>query len=343
MKTIDFDYQLPKELIAQFPTKQRDQSRLMVLDRSHRRIQHTTFSKIVDYLGPSDALVINQTKVFPARLFGQKKDTKVKVEVMLLKQLTANSWEALIRPGRKGRVGNFITFNGDSLSCKIAQELPLGKRLVEFEFEGDFFKLLEKIGKVPLPPYIRREPQKDDESRYQTIYAKERGAIAAPTAGLHFTSDLLEKIRESKVKIIPITLHVGWDSFRPIREENFREHRLESEYYEIQPSSAEMINQVKNAGGRIIAVGTTTTRCLESASDSDGRISAQEEWTNKFIYPPYEFKIVDGLITNFHLPKSTLLLLVSVFAGKDFVLEAYQEAIKEKYRFYSYGDAMFIR
>ena len=342
MKTIDFDYQLPRELIAQFPAKQRDQSRLMVLDRSNRRIQHTAFSRIVDYLEPSDALVINQTKVFPARLFGQKRDTKVPVEIMLLRQLTSNSWEALIRPGRKGRTGDFVSFKGNGVCCKIAEELPLGKKRVEFDFEGDFSGVLERVGEVPLPPYIRRKPRKEDKERYQTVYAKDQGAVAAPTAGLHFTLESLEKIRKLGARVIPITLHVGWDSFRPIREEDFRQHQLESEYYQIQPSSAEAINQVKNAGGRIVAVGTTTTRCLESVSDSNGRVSAQTGWTDRFIYPPYEFKLVDSLVTNFHLPKSTLLLLVSAFAGRDFILEAYREAIEKEYRFYSYGDAMFI-
>ncbi|HEX9916737.1 MAG TPA: tRNA preQ1(34) S-adenosylmethionine ribosyltransferase-isomerase QueA [candidate division Zixibacteria bacterium] len=342
MKTIDFDYNLPKELVAQFPSKERDQSRLMILNRAEKKVEHKVFNQIVDYLQPLDGLVINQTKVFPARLMGQEKNSKVKVEVMLLKQSTPDSWEALVRPGRKGKLGEQIIFGNDGLCCEIEEELTLGKRLVKFNFEGDFVEILNRLGRVPLPPYIKREPEKEDEDRYQTVYAKDRGAVAAPTAGLHFTSDLLDKIRDMGVKIIPITLHVGLDSFRPIREEDYRKHRLESEYFHLEPSSADDINEIKSKAGRIIAVGTTTTRCLETVSDSSGRVYAQNGWTDKFIYPPYEFKVVDALITNFHLPKSTLLLLVSAFAGREFILRVYQEAMKQKYRFYSYGDAMFI-
>ncbi|MCJ7508183.1 MAG: tRNA preQ1(34) S-adenosylmethionine ribosyltransferase-isomerase QueA [candidate division Zixibacteria bacterium] len=342
MKTIDFDYTLPKELVAQFPSKERDQSRLMILNRVEKKVEHKIFNQIVEYLKPSDGLVINQTKVFPARLRGQKKNSKVKVEVMLLRQSTPDSWEALIRPGRKGKLGEQIVFDNNGLCCEIEEELALGKRLVKFNFEGDFFEILNRLGRIPLPPYIKREPEKEDKDRYQTIYAKDRGAVAAPTAGLHFTSDLLDKIRDMGVKIIPITLHVGLDSFRPIREEDYRQHKLESEYFHLEPSSADNINEIKSKGGRIIAVGTTTTRCLETVSDSSGRVYPQNGWTDKFIYPPYEFKVVDALITNFHLPKSTLLLLVSAFTGREFILQAYDEAIKQKYRFYSYGDAMFI-
>jgi S-adenosylmethionine:tRNA ribosyltransferase-isomerase len=342
MKTIDFDYTLPKELVAQFPPKERDQSRLMILNRAENKIEHGVFNQIVEYLRPSDGLVINQTKVFPARLIGQKKYGKVKVEVMLLRQRTSDTWEALIRPGRKGKLGEQIIFNNGGLCGEIKEELALGKRLVKFGFEGDFFEILNRLGRVPLPPYIKREPEKEDEDRYQTVYAKDTGAVAAPTAGLHFSSDLLDRIGDMGVKIIPITLHVGLDSFRPIREEDYREHKLESEYFHFEPSSADDINEIKSKGGRIIAVGTTTTRCLETVSDSSGRVCPQNGRTDKFIYPSYQFKVVDALITNFHLPKSTLLLLVSAFAGREFILRAYQEAMKQKYRFYSYGDAMFI-
>jgi S-adenosylmethionine:tRNA ribosyltransferase-isomerase len=341
MKTIDFDYDLPKELIAQFPSEQRDQCRLMILERTEK-IEHKIFNQIMDYLKSSDGLVINQTKVFPARLIGQKKDGKVKIEVMLLRHRTADTWDALIRPGRKGRLGSEVIFDGDELSCEIGERLPFGKRLVKFNFEGDFFEILNRLGRVPLPPYIKREPKEEDKVEYQTVYAKEKGAVAAPTAGLHFTLDLLDRIKDMGIKIIPITLHVGLDSFRPIREEDYKEHRLESEYFQIEPSSSDAINEVKSKGGRIIAVGTTTTRCLETASDSSGKVYPQSGWAEKFIYPPYQFKVVDALITNFHLPKSTLLLLVSAFAGREFILQAYKEAIKHKYRFYSYGDAMFI-
>ncbi len=342
MKTTDFDYQLPKELIAQSPSEQREACRLMVLERIKEKVEHTVFREIPKYLAPSDCLVINQTRVFPARLIGERAAHEGIVEVLLLRQRTSSSWEALIRPGKYARVGEKLLFGGDGLSCRIVEKLPLGKMGLEFDFDGDFFEVLERLGRTPLPPYIKREPEEEDRERYQTVYAKDRGAVAAPTAGLHFSLDLLENLTQLGVRIVPITLHVGRDSFRPIRLDDPRDHRLESEYYAIEPGSADAINDARKRKCRVIAVGTTTVRCLETASEPGGVLRAQSGWTKEFIYPPYRFKIVDALITNFHLPKSTLLLLVSAFAGREFILQAYQEAIKERYRFYSYGDAMFI-
>jgi len=338
----DFDYPLPKKLIAYYPSEKRDHCRLLVLDRKSGRIEHKLFYQVIDYLEEGDGLVINQTKVFPARVFGINQQNRKKVELLFLKRLEDKLWEVLIKPSRKVQKNSQVSFEPDSFDCKIMERTESGSWLVHINCNGDFFEILEKIGKVPLPPYIKREPVPDDKNTYQTIYAKETGAVAAPTAGLHFTKELITRIEEKGVRKIPITLHVGWDSFRPVRVDDPKDHSLESEYYKIELSSAEKINQIKKSGKKIVAVGTTTVRALETAVDEKNRIKSESSWTKKFIYPPYEFKIVDALITNFHLPHSTLLLLVSAFASKELILEAYQEAIQKKYRFYSYGDAMMI-
>jgi S-adenosylmethionine:tRNA ribosyltransferase-isomerase len=346
----NFDYPLPKDLIAYHPAKKRDHSRLLVLDRKTKTLEHKYFYQIIDYLGEGDGLVINQTKVFPARIFGINEKTQAKVEVLFLKKLEDNMWEVLLKPGKKVPSGSVISFNQDNLRCQILEKTESGSWLAKPRFDGDLFEILEQFGKIPLPPYIKRETEPQDKDRYQTIYAREKGAVAAPTAGLHFTPELLEKIERKGIQKIPITLHVGWDSFRPIRADNPEDHQLASEYFKIDESSADKINQIKETGKRIVAVGTTTVRALETtgenlsgADDSEPyRIQAKSGWTKKFIYPPYKFKVVDCLITNFHLPRSTLLLLVSAFATKELILKAYQEAVKERYRFYSYGDAMLI-
>jgi len=346
----DFDYPLPKDLIAYYPAEKRDHSRLLVLDRKTQALEHKYFYQIIDYLQEGDGLVINQTKVFPARIFGINEDNQAKVEVLFLKNLKESIWEVLVKPGKKVLSGSVISFNQGDLQCQILKKTESGSRLAKLMFDGDLFEVLERLGKIPLPPYIRREPEPQDKDRYQTLFAKEKGAVAAPTAGLHFTEELLKEIEEKGINIIPITLHVGWDSFRPVRVDDHRNHKLESEYFKIDQSSADRINKIKKRGKRIVAVGTTTVRALETAVEDPScvhesephRIQAKSGWTKKFIYPPYKFKVVDCLITNFHLPRSTLLLLVSAFATKELILKAYQEAIKERYRFYSYGDAMLI-
>jgi S-adenosylmethionine:tRNA ribosyltransferase-isomerase len=346
----DFDYPLPKDLVAYYPAEKRDHSRLLVLERKTEALEHKYFYDIVDYLQEGDGLVINQTKVFPARIFGINENNQAKVEVLFLKNLKDSMWEVLVKPGKKVPLGSVISFNEGDLHCQILEGTEGGSWLAKLMFDADLFEILEQLGKIPLPPYIRREPEPQDKDRYQTIYAKEKGAVAAPTAGLHFTPKLLKEIEEKGIHKIPITLHVGWDSFRPVRVDDPKNHRLESEYFEIDQSSADRINQIKGNGKRIVAVGTTTVRALETAvedpptaDDSEPhRIRAKSGWTKKYIYPPYEFKVVDCLITNFHLPRSTLLLLVSAFATKELILKAYQEAIKQRYRFYSYGDAMLI-
>ena len=340
----DFDYPLPQELIAYYPADQRDHCRLLVLDRRRGKLEHKFFYQVIDYLQEGDGLVINQTKVFPARVFGTNQQNQKKVEIFFLKKLDSSLWEVLIKPTKKNPVGAVIFFDQDGLSGKIRERTPSGSFLAEVDYTGDFFEILERIGKVPLPPYIKREAEPEDKETYQTIYAKETGAVAAPTAGLHFTEVLLEKIKEKGIHIIPLTLHVGWDSFRPVRVDDPKQHKLESEYFKITPESAMKINRIKRSGKRIVAVGTTTVRALETAADDidKGGILPQSGWTIKYIYPPYVFKVVDVLITNFHLPRSTLLLLVSAFASQSKILEAYHEAVKQKYRFYSYGDAMLI-
>jgi S-adenosylmethionine:tRNA ribosyltransferase-isomerase len=340
----DFDYPLPKELIAYYPAEKRDHCRLLVLDRKKGKIEHKLFFEVLDYLDQGDGLVINQTKVFPARVFGINQQNQRKIEIFFLKKLDDRLCEVLVKPTKKNPIGSVVSFDENGHTCKIVERTQSGSFLAQVNFSSDFFEVLEKIGKVPLPPYIKREPEAIDKNAYQTIYAKETGAVAAPTAGLHFSEELLKKIEEKSVDKIAITLHVGWDSFRPVRVDDPKEHTLESEYFKIDTESAEKINQIKMNGKRIVAVGTTTVRALETAVDNGDakKIKPQSGWTKKFIYPPYEFRIVDALITNFHLPRSTLLLLVSAFASQELILEAYQEAIRKNYRFYSYGDAMLI-
>ncbi len=342
MKLSDFKYNLPEELIAQYPSEERDQARLMVLDREKEKIEEKVFSDIVDYINPEDCLVINETRVFPARLMGTKDKTDAQVEIFLLRQLEASGlWEVLVKPARKVRVGNRLSI-GNELMCDVIDNTVSGGRVVRFNYDGDFFDIVDRIGQSPLPPYVRREPEPLDKERYQTVYAKKRGAVAAPTAGLHFTEELLDKIRAKGTKVVPIVLHLGLGSFRSVVVEDLSRHKMDSEYYEISQESAEAINETMKNGGKVIAVGTSTVRALETQVTSEGWVKADRGWTDKFIFPPYEFKIVDRLVTNFHLPASTLLMLVSAFAGRDFVFKAYRKAVKEKYRFYSYGDAMLV-
>jgi S-adenosylmethionine:tRNA ribosyltransferase-isomerase len=313
----------------------------MVLNRADQTIEEMIFSDIVDYIDAKDCLVVNETKVFPARLLGTKDKTDAKVEIFLLRQLEDGLWEVLVKPARKVRVGNRLSVGRD-LACDVIDNTVSGGRVVRFNFGGDFFEIVEKIGQSPLPPYVHRDPEPMDKERYQTVYARVRGAVAAPTAGLHFTKDLLKKIEKKGTRIIPMVLHLGLGSFRPVIVEDLSRHKMDSEYYEISPLSAHTINETKKNGGKVIAVGTSTVRVLETEVTSEGWVRAGRGWTDKFIFPPYDFRTVDALITNFHLPASTLLMLVSAFAGRDFVFKAYRKAIKEKFRFYSYGDAMLI-
>lgn len=340
MNLKDFYYELPEELIAQDPLLDRSSSRLMHLDRESGAIEHKVFSDIVDYLNPGDCLVINDTKVIPARLIGAKKDTGAAIEVLLLKRIDADSWECLVKPGKKARPGAVISFGNGLLTGEIVDVVEEGNRIIRFNYDGIFEEILDKLGQMPLPPYITHELK--DKNRYQTVYAKHEGSAAAPTAGLHFTPELLGKIRAKGVEIASVTLHVGLGTFRPVKVENITEHVMHSEYYCIEQSEADKINRAREKGHRVIAVGTTSCRTLESAGDDNGRISAKSGDTSIFIYPGYKFKMVDCLITNFHLPESTLLMLISALAGRDNVMSAYEEAVKERYRFFSFGDAMFI-
>lgn len=340
MKLEEFDYNLPEELIAQVPIAKRDESRLMVLHRDNKRVEHKTFKDIIDYLTPGDCLVRNNTKVIPARLYG-KKETGANVEFVLLNQIEGDIWESIVRPGNKLKPGTKVEFGDGLLKATILDIMDGGTRKVEFEYEGIFNEILDEIGLMPLPPYIHESLKEKD--RYQTVYAKYDGSAAAPTAGLHFTSELLKRIEEKGVKIANVTLHVGIGTFRPVKEENIEEHKMHTEHFYIKQEDVEKINETKKAGGRVIAVGTTSCRVLETiASEKTGLVEATEGDTGIYIYPGYKFKCIDGLITNFHLPKSTLLMLVSALAGREFVLEAYNEAVKEKYRFFSFGDAMLI-
>ena len=340
MKLEEFDYNLPEELIAQVPIAKRDESRLMVLHRDSKRIEHKTFKDIIDYLRPGDCLVRNNTKVIPARLYG-KKETGANVEFVLLNQIEGDIWESIVRPGNKLKPGTKVEFGDGLLKATILDIMDGGTRKVEFEYEGIFNEILDEIGLMPLPPYIHESLKEKD--RYQTVYAKYNGSAAAPTAGLHFTPELLKRIEEKGVKIANVTLHVGIGTFRPVKEENIEEHKMHTEHFYIKQEDVEKINETKKAGGRVIAVGTTSCRVLETiASEETGLVEATEGDTGIYIYPGYKFKCIDGLITNFHLPKSTLLMLVSALAGREFVLDAYNEAVKEKYRFFSFGDAMLI-
>ena len=341
MKLTDFKYKISDKLIAQYPPDKRDKSRLMILNREKQKVEEKTFSKMTEYLKKGDCLVINETKVFPARLMGTKDKTDAKVEIFLLRELENGLWEVLVRPARKVRVGNRLSVN-NKLYCDVIDNTVSGGRVVRFNFIGDFFEIVDKIGQSPLPPYINREPEALDKKRYQTVYSRVRGAVAAPTAGLHFTKELLRRLEQKGVKIVPVVLHLGLGSFRPVVVEDLGRHKMDSEFFDVPAESADTINNIKREGGRVFAVGTGTTRALETAVTSEGWTKQASGWTDKFIYPPYEFKIVDGLFTNFHLPCSTLLMLVCAFAGRDFVFKAYRKAIREKYRFYSYGDSMLI-
>lgn len=338
LKVSDFDYILPLEFIAQRPSPVRDESRLLVLDRSTGTLEHRIFKDITDFLTSKDILVLNDTKVIPARLRG-KKVTGGKVEILLLRRITDDAWEALVFPGRGMGVGAEISFADGKLLGKVVDRTDAGTRVVDFKYKGNFWNILAEIGETPLPPYIKEKGNADE--RYQTIYAKKAGASAAPTAGLHFTEDLIERIKEKGIKVCFITLHTGLATFRPVKEEFVEDHKMYKEHYEISPGSAQEINKAKGSGGRVVAVGTTTVRALETAYGG-GQVRAGAEETGLYIYPGYKFKAVDAIITNFHFPKSTLLMLVSAFANRDLIFKAYEEAIKEKYRFYSFGDAMLI-
>lgn len=340
MNVKDFDYELPEELIAQDPLEDRSSSRLMILDRETGGIRHTVFKSIIDELQAGDCLVINNTKVIPARLFGIKEETGASIEVLLLKRKEDNIWETLVRPGKKAKPGTVLSFGDGLLKGTVVDVVEEGNRLIQFSYEGIFEEILDRLGQMPLPPYITH-PLKD-KNRYQTVYAKYDGSAAAPTAGLHFTRELLEQIQAKGVEIASVTLHVGLGTFRPVKVENVQEHHMHSEFFRIEEKEAEKINRAKREGRRVISVGTTSCRTLESAADEQGFVAAKSGWTDIFIYPGYRFKCIDALITNFHLPQSTLLMLVSALAGREHVLAAYEEAVKERYRFFSFGDAMFI-
>ncbi|MDD4334531.1 MAG: tRNA preQ1(34) S-adenosylmethionine ribosyltransferase-isomerase QueA [Desulfotomaculaceae bacterium] len=336
----DFDYFLPQELIAQDPAADRDSSRLMVVRLDREGFAHRRFTDLIDYLKPGDALIINDTKVIPARLMGYKEASGARVEVLLLKQLDARRWEALVRPGKKAGPGTRLVFKKDLLACRILDDTDFGGRVVEMDFAGPFEEILAAVGIMPLPPYIKKPLL--DQDRYQTVYARLAGSAAAPTAGLHFTESLLARLREMGVAVAPVLLHVGLGTFRPVKVEDVTRHRMHEEYYEVPEETAAVVSGARERGGRIIAVGTTTTRCLESATDSNGRLHPGSGWTGIFIYPGYKFKLIDGMVTNFHLPKSTLLMMVSALAGREKIMAAYQEAVRSRYRFFSFGDAMLI-
>ena len=340
MKTSDFYYELPQELIAQDPLEDRSASRLMVLNKNNGRVSHRTFSDITDYLKSGDCLVLNNTKVIPARLLGVKEDTGAAVEVFLLKRLDSCTWETLVKPGKKLKPGARVVFGDGLLKCEIKEVVEEGNRIVSFEFDGIFEEVLDKLGEMPLPPYITHKLK--DKNRYQTVYAKYEGSAAAPTAGLHFTNELLKKIEDMGIDIAYVTLHVGLGTFRPVKVDDVTKHHMHSEYFIVSEDAADKINRAKQSGNRVICVGTTSCRTVESAADDNGLVKPTKSDTSIFIYPGYKFKILDCLITNFHLPESTLIMLVSALAGKENVLEAYRQAVEERYRFFSFGDAMFV-
>lgn len=340
MKTHDFYYDLPEELIAQTPLAQRDQSRLLVLDRNSGKIEHRHFFDILDYVHPGDCLVLNNSRVLPARLLGHRVPTMGAVEVLLLKDHGNGVWECLTKPGRKTQPGTELSFGDGILTATVVDALETGNKMIQFHYEGIFLEVLERLGKMPLPPYIKEELQ--DSERYQTVYSKINGSAAAPTAGLHFTQELLQKLQEKGVNLAYVTLHVGLGTFRPVKAEDISEHHMHSEFCMISQETAEMINQTKSKGGRVICVGTTSCRTLESLAKEDGTFEESSAWTEIFIYPGYRFKAMDALITNFHLPESTLVMLVSAFAGRDNVMASYHEAVENRYRFFSFGDAMLI-
>ena len=341
MDVKDFDYELPEELIAQDPLEDRSSSRLMVLDRETGEFEHKVFKDIIDYLNPGDCLVLNNTKVIPARLYGAKEGTNARIELLLLKRKENDVWETLVKPGKKAKPGTRIVFGDGLLVGEIIDIVDEGNRLIKFHYEGIFEEILDKLGQMPLPPYITHELK--DKNRYQTVYAKYDGSAAAPTAGLHFTKERLEQVKAKGIKIAEVTLHVGLGTFRPVKVDNILDHHMHSEFYMVSQEAADTINTAKKEGHRVISVGTTSTRTLESAADENGMLRECSGWTEIFIYPGYSFKVIDGLITNFHLPQSTLVMLVSALAGREHVLNAYKEAVKERYRFFSFGDAMFIK
>lgn len=341
MNIEDFDFNLPEELIAQTPLKDRTASRLLVLDRNQKKIEHETFSNVTRYLKKGDCLVLNDTRVLPARLYGIKKDTGAKIEILLLNQTEEDHWEALVKPAKKVQLGTELVFGDNILKATCTKILEHGGRIFELSYSGILYEILDELGEMPLPPYIKE--QLSEKERYQTVYAKEEGSAAAPTAGLHFTKDLLQEIKDIGVTITYITLHVGLGTFRPVSVDSVEDHTMHSEFYQMSQDAADVLNQTKQQGGRIISVGTTSTRTLETiARDNNGKFLAESGWTDIFIYPPYEFRAIDGLITNFHLPKSTLIMLVSALVDKESVMNAYQEAVNKRYRFFSFGDAMLI-
>ena len=341
-KTDDFDFDLPEELIAQVPLKNRSASRLMVLDHQQQTIEDKTFLDIIDELQPNDALVMNNTRVLPARLFGTKTETGAHLEVLLLKNTEGDRWETLMKPAKKAKVGTTITFGDGRLTAEVVEVLEEGGRILDFSYDGIFLEILEELGEMPLPPYITEKL--DEADRYQTVYAKENGSAAAPTAGLHFTDEVLKQLKEKGVQLAFLTLHVGLGTFRPVNVENVEDHKMHSEYYQLSKETADLLNKTKENGGRVVAVGTTSIRTLETiANKFDGRLEADSGWTDIFIKPGYTCKFVDAFLTNFHLPKSTLIMLVSAFAGREFVLNAYHHAVDEQYRFFSFGDAMFVK
>ena len=340
MDVKDFYYDLPQELIAQDPLEDRSSSRLMVLDKITGEVEHRHFKDITEYLRPGDCLVINNTKVIPARLYGVKEGTEAKIEILLLKRKENDIWETLVKPGKKCKIGTKIVFGEGILTGEVVDIVEEGNRLIQFHYEGIYEEILDRLGQMPLPPYITHQLQ--DKNRYQTVYAKYDGSAAAPTAGLHFTPELLQQVRDMGVEIAEVTLHVGLGTFRPVKETDVLKHHMHSEFYKIEQSEADKINKAKKEGHRVIAVGTTSTRTLESAADENGFLTEKSGWTEIFIYPGYQFKVIDALITNFHLPESTLVMLVSALAGREHVLAAYETAVEEKYRFFSFGDAMFI-
>ena len=341
MNVKDYDYDLPEELIAQDPLEDRSSSRLMVLDRQTGDVEHRHFTDILEYLHPGDCLVINNTKVIPARLFGVKEDTQAKIEVLLLKRKENDIWETLVKPGKKAKPGTKLVFGDGLLTAEVVDVVEEGNRLIQFHYDGIFEEILDQLGQMPLPPYITH--QLKDKNRYQTVYAKYDGSAAAPTAGLHFTKELLQKVKDMGVDIAEVTRHVGLGTFRPVKVENVLDHHMHSEFYMVSQEAADKINRAKESGHRVIAVGTTSTRTLEAAADENGRLHETSGWTEIFIYPGYQFKVIDALITNFHLPQSTLVMLVSALAGREHVLHAYEIAVKERYRFFSFGDAMLIQ
>lgn len=341
MNVKDFYFDLPQELIAQDPLEDRSSSRLLVLDKETGEVEHHIFKDVLDYLNPGDCLVINNTKVIPARLYGIKEGTEAHIEILLLKRRENDIWETLVKPGKKAKPGTRIIFGDGLLVGEVMDVVEEGNRLIQFSYEGIFEEILDELGQMPLPPYITH--QLKDKNRYQTVYAKYDGSAAAPTAGLHFTPELLNQIREKGIQIAEVTLHVGLGTFRPVKVENVLDHHMHSEFYMIDEQAAKTINETKQHGGRVICVGTTSCRTIESAAKEDGTLEASSGWTEIFIYPGYEFKILDALITNFHLPESTLLMLVSALAGREHILAAYEEAVQERYRFFSFGDAMLIQ